>query len=167
MLPYRNRKPQQRPEPTFYQQPRLQDIQNVSTDSVKEAKLKELLYNMSRCDVFCDDREESSEIPLWSMFHSKVQADYQQAVSNVAFNPIIMAPPTDYSTVYTTLKRMKECINSLGQAYVPVYFDMGLLTKALEITWAKPVDMQGIIPCKGVCRHWALVLRCRTQETAV
>ena len=89
MLPYR--KPQQRPEPTFYQQPRLQDIQNVSTDSVKEAKQKELLYNMSRCDVFCDDREESSDIPLWSMFHTKVQADNQQTGFDIAFNPINMA----------------------------------------------------------------------------
>ena len=32
---------------------------------------------------------------------------------------------------------------------VPVYFDMGLLTKALEITWAKPVELQGVIPCEG------------------
>ena len=26
---------------------------------------------------------------------------------------------------------------------------MGLLPKALEITWAKPIDMEGIIPCEG------------------
>ena len=44
---------------------------------------------------------------------------------------------------------MKECINALGQAFVPVYFDMDLLTKALEITWAKPVDMQSIISFEG------------------
>ncbi|MEW8548470.1 MAG: hypothetical protein AB2693_33625 [Candidatus Thiodiazotropha sp.] len=127
----------------------MQDMQNVSTDSVKMAKLKELLYNISRCDVFCDDRGESSDVPLWSTFHTKIQVDNQITVSTVAFNPIIMAPPTDYSTVYTTLKRMKECINALGQTYAPVYFDMGLLTKALEITWTKPTDMTGIIPCEG------------------
>ena len=69
--------------------------------------------------------------------------------ANVAFNPIIMAPPSDYSTIYTTLKRTKECVNALGQSEVPVYFDMGLLTKALEITWAKPVELQGVIPCEG------------------
>ena len=44
---------------------------------------------------------------------------------------------------------MKECINALGQMNAPVYFDMGLLTKALEITLAKLVDMQGIMPCEG------------------
>ena len=26
---------------------------------------------------------------------------------------------------------------------------MGLLTKALEITWAKSVELQGVIPCDG------------------
>ena len=26
---------------------------------------------------------------------------------------------------------------------------MGLLTKALKITWAKSVELQGIIPCEG------------------
>ena len=60
-----------------------------------------------------------------------------------------MAPPTDYSTVYTTLKRVKECVNALGQTHTPVYFDMDLLTKALEITWAKPVDLQGVISCES------------------
>ena len=60
-----------------------------------------------------------------------------------------MAPPTDYSTFYTTLKRVKECVNALGQTHTPVYFDMDLLTKALEITWAKPVDLQGVISREG------------------
>ena len=61
-----------------------------------------------------------------------------------------MAPPSDYSTLYTctTLKRTIECVNALGQRDIPIYFDMGLLTKALEITWAKPEELNGI-PCEG------------------
>ena len=59
-----------------------------------------------------------------------------------------MAPPSDYSTIYTTLKRTKECLNAVGQNDVPIYFDMGVLTKALEITWAKSVELHGVIPCK-------------------
>ena len=34
---------------------------------------------------------------------------------------------------------MQTCINVLVQFYTSAYFDMGLLTKALEITWAKPM----------------------------
>ena len=60
---------------------------------------------------------------------------------NVAINPIIM-PPTVYSSYNTTLKGMQKCINVLVQIYTSAYFDMGLLTKTLEITWAKPMYMK-------------------------
>ena len=33
--------------------------------------------------------------------------------------------------------------------YTSAYFDMGLLMKALEISWAKPMYMQYIFPCGG------------------
>jgi len=46
-----------------------------------------------------------------------------------------MATWTDYSTIYTVLLRLKECMNDLGQQYTPVIFDMSLLAKALVIVW--------------------------------
>ena len=36
------------------------------------------------------------------------------------------------------------CKNVLVKTYTSPYFDMGLLKKALEITWAKPMYMQYI-----------------------
>ena len=60
-----------------------------------------------------------------------------------------MSPPSDMSTVYTTLKRTKDAINALGFDNSPVVFDMGLLTKALEITWSRPQELSGVIPCDG------------------
>ena len=41
------------------------------------------------------------------------------------------------------------CINALIQNHISAYFDMSLLMKALEITWAKPMYMQYIFPCDG------------------
>ena len=49
----------------------------------------------------------------------------------------------------TTLKRTKEVINLLGHTHAPIVFDMGLLTKALEVTWSCPDELQGVIPCEG------------------
>ena len=43
---------------------------------------------------------------------------------------------------------MKACINVLG-LYASAYFDMGSLMKVLEISWAKPMDMQCILPFEG------------------
>ena len=66
---------------------------------------------------------------------------------NIAINPIKM-PPTVYSSYHITLKGMQTCINILGQIYTSAYFDMGLFTKALEITWAKPMYMKYIFLCE-------------------
>ena len=60
-----------------------------------------------------------------------------------------MAPPSYFSTIYSTILRAKECINALGHEYLPIFFDMGILTKALEITWFKPRELSGVIPCEG------------------
>ena len=44
---------------------------------------------------------------------------------------------------------MQTCINVLVQIYTSAYFDMGLFTKTLEITWAKPMYMKYIILYEG------------------
>ena len=43
---------------------------------------------------------------------------------------------------------MQSCINVLVYIYTSAYFDMGLFTKALEITWAKPMYMKYIVLCE-------------------
>ena len=90
------------------------------------------------------DNEEisSPEIPPWSAFHSII-------VQENAFNPIIMASPTDYATIYTTMMQLKEIVNSLGYQHVPIYFDLSLLSKALDVVWSRPEELNGVIPCMG------------------
>ena len=44
---------------------------------------------------------------------------------------------------------MQTCINVLFQIYTFAYFDMGLFTKTLEITWAKLMYMKYIFLCEG------------------
>ena len=46
-------------------------------------------------------------------------------------------------------KGMQTCINVLVQMCTSAYFDIGLFTKALEITWAKPMYMKYILLCEG------------------
>ena len=33
----------------------------------------------------------------------------------------------------------------MGHEYTPIFFDMGLLTKVLEITWVRPQELSGVI----------------------
>ena len=69
--------------------------------------------------------------------------------ADVVFNPIIMATPNDYNTVYTTPKGTKEQMNALGQEICPIAFDMGLLTRALGIVWSRPVELNGVVPMEA------------------
>ena len=105
----------------------------------------ELTYGMCRSGAFV---EEPSQVPHWMLFHSMLNPE-NDPVTTVAFNPILMAQPTNYSTLYTTLLRMQEVTDILGFKNIPVFFDMGLLTKVMEIKWAKPDILKSVIPCDG------------------
>ena len=88
-------------------------------------RMKELLYNFGRCDMFCDDH--AIPIPPRTVFLSDIVEDDLDQLSEVIFNPMLMTPSTDYSTVFTTLKRMKEQINSLEQTHCQYVNTMLLL----------------------------------------
>ena len=145
MLPYL--KPSSRPKPILNPPVKMNELNVDEPKSAKALRLKELLYNMGRCDSFCDDRAVT--LPPWTVFQSRIEPDILHDTADVVFNPIIMAPPNDYNTVYTTLKRTKEQMNALGQEICPVTFDMGLLTKALEVVWSRPVELKGVVPMEG------------------
>lgn len=146
-------KPTRRPEPSF--SPPVLSVNEIipskcMTDAISSAYMTETIYNISRTNVFHDERYVSSHVPPWSVYHSILNMNkHDTDPSKIAFNPIIMAPPTDPSTVFTTLLRLKETANTLGQEHIPVFFDMGLLCKALEVTWSKPDELNGVIPCVG------------------
>jgi hypothetical protein len=102
---------------------------------MKQATLKELLYAFGRCTVFCEDVSETQSIPHWNIFQSET-SDSHHSVSNISYNPIIMATPTDYNTVYTTILRTKEVVNALGQSYVPTVIDMSFCEKIIQASSA-------------------------------
>ena len=70
-------------------------------------------------------------------------------MSTVAFNPILMAPPNNLSTIYTTLKCFEEAASILRHSWIPICLDMGILSKAFEIVWSNPVGLSGIILIEG------------------
>ena len=143
------KKPTQRPEPCLSKPPvHAEAIRPVVTNNVAIAQGTELAYQVARCGVF-GKGIDTLTFPSWSPFHASLATDNDtETVSNVAFKPIIMAPPNDHNTIYTTMKRMKEVSSILGQTHIPVIFDMGLLTKALEIKWSAKDELAGVILCE-------------------
>ena len=140
-------KPKNRPEPSLQPSPTPGEIW-PSNDDTSHAQAVELTYIMARSGVF-SSLSGDTRVPPWSTYHAQITPNVEMDVATIAFNPIIMAPPNDHSTVYTTLKRLKEAINALGHKHAPITFDMGLLSKALEITWSRPDDLEDVIPWEG------------------
>ncbi len=133
------------PEPYLHPPATVEEIQPAEFD-LQPAEIRELVYIVARSGIFADTNES---IPPWTVFHSKIEHSNDLKITNVAYNPILMAPPNDYSTVYTIVRRQQEAIHSLGFTHAPAFFDMGLLTKSLEIYWAKQDELSAIIPCQG------------------
>ena len=140
------KKPAKRPEPKFKFPVDEKDIDPGMGPDIDIAKKEEWVFHLLHSGYFHEKREDSS-LP-WDTFHAALSGKSKLALSAIAFNPIIMANPTDPSTIYTTLLRSKEAVNVLGHDHVPVFFDMGLLMKALEIIWSQE-DLSSIIPCEG------------------
>ena len=134
------KKPVKRPEPVISPQTTVDELKNLG-NSAQDQTATEFIYSFGR--------RLSKSLPPWSVFHSKLTQTPALEVSNVVYNPILMAPPSDQNTIYTILKRAKEEVNGLGFDSTPVYFDMSLLTKALEICWSRPNELAGVVPCDG------------------
>ena len=145
ITPYR--KPSKRQEPILKPTPTNADLQ-IDGEDCEKACTTEILYNILRSDKL--QGVEDKDVPPWALFHTKTE-DYicVQPVSNVIFNPILMALPTDLSTVYITLHRFKEACIAMGLSVIPTCFDMNILTKALEIIWTYTNELSEIIPVEG------------------
>ena len=97
------------------------------------------------------DNEKISipEIAPWSAFHSFIGQENRLVQSEIAFNSIIMASPTDYSTIYTSMMQLQEIVNSLGYQHFTIYFDLSYLSKALEVVWSHLDGFNRVIHCMG------------------
>ena len=143
MLHYR--KTSKRPEPVLQPPPMVEELLRISDAGlVKDTRMLEMVYNIARSGTLNDDCD--IDIPPWPQYHAKLSDSAALQVSTVAFNPILMASPSDPDMIYTTLIHFKEVASSLGHSCIPVCFDMGILTKVLEILWSNPNDLAGVIP---------------------
>ncbi len=102
-------KPATRPEPAFLHPVLVDDIEQPSrmSEIVSHANAVEMIYNVTQSNVI----SPTSSMPPWGAYHVQLcKNERNLPISEVAYNPIIMASPGDIPTIYTTLKRSKETI---------------------------------------------------------
>ena len=85
-------------------------------------------------------RDLNGVLPAWSGFNSLVtEADIP--VATVRYLPFLHAPPTEFSTIYTIIRRLITIAIALGQHHVLVTADLAIYSKAQQILWEK-TDLQ-------------------------
>jgi len=92
--------------------------------------------------------EQSSchqRVPGWTGFHAIVSVHYSQP-SRIGFPPLIPAPLTEPSTVYTCLKGLEKTFReSLCQKNCVITFDEGIYCEAKRIQWAVSPELDNVV----------------------
>ena len=88
-------------------------------------------------------------IPEWSGWNtcqSRSQGHSPASKTHVIYHPLIMAKPSDPSTVYTSMIKAKAITASAGQEYTIFTADQQLFKVAVHIMWDQPDLFSNFIP---------------------
>jgi hypothetical protein len=126
----RYNKPHAKPEPCV----KWEDKKPVKAKSVVQ---KDLIWEIARASA-----PETSQVPAWSGFNALV-SDGEIPQTRILYLPFINAPPSDFSTIYTTLLKLVETATALGQEHILVTADLAIYSKAVQILWTEPDPLAG------------------------
>ncbi|KAL8573646.1 hypothetical protein ACOMHN_007199 [Nucella lapillus] len=70
-------------------------------------------------------------------------SDKTVPVATIRYLSFIHAPPTDLSTIYTTLLKLVAVAEKLRQPHILVTGDLAIYLKAQQILWSKPESLAG------------------------
>ena len=86
--------------------------------------------------------DDDSCVPAWSGFNALVSTNSVPA-AKIRYLPFISASPSDLSTIFTTLLRLVEIAQELGQYHILVTADLAIYSKAQQILWSRPKSLEG------------------------
>ena len=120
-----------KPEP--YVKWEVKELDKSASDVVRT----DLIWEMARAIS-----PETSRVPAWGGFNSLV-SEREIPLTRIWYLPFINAPPSDFSTIYTTLLKLVGIANALGEEHVLVTADMAIYSKAEQILWSEPDLLAG------------------------
>lgn len=109
----------------------------VDTAIISKGRDKDLIWELAR---FAS--KGTHTIPAWSGFNAMTSGK-TVPVATIRYLPFIHAPPTDLSTIYTTLLKLVAVAEKLGQPHILVTADLAIYLKAQQILWNKPESLAG------------------------
>lgn len=164
-LPFR--KPQKRPEPNRISDARQKvDLElNKMTPFCSPKELTwALLRQVPRGILPAPEGFQGSltqVIPFWTGYNSKIAGcDDSPTVTVAAYPPIIEAPPSDMSTVYTTLKRGKDLAKKSGQDFHIHTFDQQLYAIAQMVKFSNSEEFPDLVVRLGGFHNLCTFIAC-------
>lgn len=105
------------------------------------------LARLSPVKLFKEEDQRRSEneetihqtIPGWSGFNSLVFPD-TTLPTVIGYCPMINGSSTEFSTIYTVIKKAQNMCTSLNQKDVVITFDQAIYSKAKQIMWRYPEE---------------------------
>ncbi len=108
-------------------------------------------------------RIEGSTIPEWSGWNTqqcRSQGHVPAPKTHIIYHPLIMAKPSDPSTVYTSMIKARTITAAAGQEYTLFTADQQLYKIALHIIWDNPQYFGDLIPRMGGMHFLMNVIGC-------
>ena len=119
--------------------PKLKEAcQSLNLRDTKGHQLENNLFDLAYalCKVFGSDG--GVLMPGWTGFNSELHANDILLKSTIGYLPIVDAPVTDLSTVYTILKRSMKIADKLKLQYLVLVFDEAIYSKVQQIRCKTP-----------------------------
>ncbi|KAJ8034477.1 hypothetical protein HOLleu_21334 [Holothuria leucospilota] len=84
------------------------------------------------------------QVPSWSGCNAIIHQPTQMH-TNVGYCPMIHGSSTEFSTIYTVMKKIQAMMTSLGQRDTVITFDLAIYIKAKEIQWRQPEEFANTV----------------------
>lgn len=110
-------------KPVKKSEPALKHLSEKGQDTTK-IPMKDFVWETAHASG-----DEDSSIPAWSGFNALVSTK-RVPVARIRYLPFINASPSDLSTIFTTLLRLVEISNELGQPHILVTADLAIYSIA-------------------------------------
>ena len=141
-------KPHSRPEPRGLDSSSVLEVKKG--DTYMRCVLTDLFWQLTRMVM-----GEACSVPAWSGFNS-VLCETNLPVATIRYLPFIHAPPSEFSTIFTTLLKLVAIADRLRQSHILVTADLAIYSKAQQILWTKPDLLKGKVTMRLGGMHLAM-----------
>ena len=96
----------------------------------------------------------------WSTHQSRSQGQTPATKTHIIYHPLIMAKPSDPSTVYTSMIKARHITAAAGQEHTIYTADQQLFKVAIHIIWQDPEGFSDFIPRLGGMHFLTNIIGC-------